>query len=233
MKLAPYASAMLLLACSGSPTNVDTSGDAAPTQTDDASAPDDAAMAVDASVDTNPPPPACTYPKGPYGTGTGQVLAPNLSWQGYAANDATVSQLMMSDLFDCDGKKGIDAIMIDVSAGWCAACETQAHDEAQLTTQYDSLDIKPITLLIMDAAENAATTATALDWRTTYKLDDVGVYADPNFLLEPQNQQTIGLPITMVVDPRTMKVVSVTEGYGSQYPPQPNADAVALAKKNH
>jgi len=183
-------------------------------------------------VDAGTTPPACTYPKGPYSIGLNGVINPNFQWQGYAPNDTSVTTLKMSDLFDCDGSKGIDAIMIDVSAGWCAACETQAHDESQLLSQYEAAGVKMITLVIMDAAEQPATTQTALDWRTTYKLDDVGVYADPNFLLQP-NQQTIGLPITYIVDPRTMKIVAGTEGYGSSYPPQPNADALALAKKNH
>jgi hypothetical protein len=219
-----------LVACSGNPT---VGSDDAATPTDDSGTPPtpDAAPADDSSTDAGTTP-TCVYPKGPYGVSTGSVLDPTFSWQGYAANDSTVSTLALSDLFDCDGKKGIDAIIIDVSAGWCAACETQAHDEAQLTAQYDQLGIKAITLLIMDAAEQPATTSTALDWRTTYQLADVGIYADPNFLLQP-NQMTIGLPITMIVDPRTMKVVKATEGYGSKYPIQADPTAVALAQKNH
>ncbi len=235
MKLALSALALLLLtACSGgSPTNIG-NGDSGTPPADDSSAPppsNDASTAVDTGPVGNP---LCVdgYPKGPYGVGTGDVLDPTLSWQGYAANQTTVSSLTMSDLFDCDGSKGIDALIIDVSAGWCAACETQANDEAQLTAQYDSLNIKATTLLIMDAAEQPATTQTALDWRTTYKLTDVGIYADPNFLLQP-NQTTIGLPITMVVNPRTMKVVLVTEGYASVHPLTPNAEAVSIAQQNH
>jgi hypothetical protein len=234
MKLSLVVSAALLVACSDAAPPAQ--GDAgSPQPTDDAStAPDDAstitpdAAAADAGT---PPPPACTYPKGPYGVGLNEVLSPNSSWQGYAANDTAVKTLKMSDLFDCDGSKGINAIMIDVSAGWCAACETQAHDEAQLVSQYDGAGVKTITLLIMDAAEDPATTETALDWRTTYNLLDVGVYADPNFLLQP-NEQSIGLPITYIIDPRTMQIVDGTEGYGSTYPPQPNATAMALAQKN-
>ena len=230
MKLSFALSAALLVACSDAPPNA-TDDSGAPQPSDDASQPaDDASITPDAS-DAGIPTPACTYPKGPYGVGLNQVLSPNSSWLGYAANDTAVKMMKMSDLFDCDGSKGINAIMIDVSAGWCAACETQAHDEAQLVSQYDAAGVKAITLLIMDAAENPATTQTALDWRTTYGLVDVGVYADPNFLLQP-NEQSIGLPITYIVDPRTMKIVAGTEGYGSTYPPQPNATAIALAKKN-
>jgi len=218
------------LACSGAAPADPGTGDAAAPADDGGTTPDSAAP-VEAAAPADAAPPGCTYPNGPYGPGLGQTISPSFSWQGYAPNETTVSTLKSRDLFDCDGSKGIDAIVIDVSAGWCAACETQAHDEAQLTGTYDQLGVKAVTLLIMDAAENAATTDTALDWRTTYHLDDVGVYADPNFLLQP-NEQTIGLPITLLVDPRTMKVVKKTEGYGSQYPIQVDPDVAALAKKN-
>ncbi|HEX4512532.1 MAG TPA: hypothetical protein VH054_03315, partial [Polyangiaceae bacterium] len=120
MKLSFVVSAALLVACSDAAPPAQ--GDAgSPQPTDDAStAPDDAstiapdAAAADAGT---PAPPTCTYPKGPYGVGLNEVLSPTSSWQGYAANDTTVKTLKMSDLFDCDGSKGINAIMIDVSAG--------------------------------------------------------------------------------------------------------------------
>ncbi len=234
MKLSLVLVGALLVACSdaappaqgdgGSPQPTDDAGTTTPPS-------DDAATSTPDATDAGTTTPTCTYPKGPYGVGLDEVLSPNSSWQGYAANDTAVTTMKMSDLFDCDGSKGINAIMIDVSAGWCAACETQAHDEGQLVSQYDAAGVKTITLLIMDAAENPATTQTALDWRTTYDLLDVGVYADPNFLLQP-NEQSIGLPITYIVDPRTMKITAGTEGYGSTYPPQPNATVMALAQKN-
>jgi len=218
-------------ACSGSPTDVGGSDAATPPDDTGTTTTSDAAAAESGNAEAATP--VCTYPMGPYGVSTGNVLDPTLTWQGYAANQTTVSTLTMSDLFDCDGKKGIDALIFDNSAGWCAACEDQAHDEAQLTAQYDQLNIKAITLLIMDAAEAPATTATALAWRTTYSLLDVGIYADPNFVLQPLNVTTIGLPLTMIVDPRTMKVVEVLEGYASTYPLQPNSLAVGIAQKNH
>jgi len=226
----------LTLACSGATTAVGAS-DAAPPPEGDSGATTTPPVGTDAgeaaAPDAATTPTCASYAKGPYGTGVGQVLPPNDSWQGYAANDASVTTLQISDLYDCDRSKGINAIVIDTSAGWCAACETQAHDEAELMAEYDQLGVKAITLIIMDAAEQPATTATALDWRTTYNLDDVGVYADPNFLLEPQNQQTIGLPLTMIVDPRTMKVVKATEGYGQEFPPVIDPTLEGLAKQNH
>ncbi len=233
MKLALCLPTILALAaCSSGPTFVGSNDAAAPPDDTGTMAANDAAG--EAAADTGTVNPLCAngYPAGPYGVGVGDILDPTFSWQGYAANQTTVSTLTMKDLFDCDGSKGIDALIFDDSAGWCAACEDQAHDEASLTAQYDQLGIKANTLLIMDAAENNATTATALAWRTTYMLTDVGIYADPNFLLEPVNQMTIGLPLTMVVDPRTMKIAEIIEGYASAYPLTPNAMAVSIATKN-
>jgi hypothetical protein len=57
----------------------------------------------------------CTYPSGPYGVAQGQVVPPTLSWQGYAPGSNTVTTITPEDLFDCDGSKGINAVMVDTS----------------------------------------------------------------------------------------------------------------------
>jgi hypothetical protein len=62
-----------------------------------------------------PPPPPCDYPTGPYGVGTGQTVPPDLAWQGYAPGSDTPTTVSIQDFFDCDGLKGIDAVLIDTS----------------------------------------------------------------------------------------------------------------------
>src|SRR5438105_12217958 len=62
-----------------------------------------------ADPDTGPPP--CEYPAGPYGYTVGSVVAPGISWQGYAPMDSSVTTLHMTDLYDCDGRFGINAIL--------------------------------------------------------------------------------------------------------------------------
>ena len=57
----------------------------------------------------------CEYPAGPYGVAQGQVVPPNLSWQGYAPGSNSVSTFTAEDLFDCDGSRGIHAVIIDTS----------------------------------------------------------------------------------------------------------------------
>lgn len=57
----------------------------------------------------------CEYPTGPYSVAQGGVVPPTISWQGFVPNSTTVSTISMQDLFDCDGTRGIDAIIIDTS----------------------------------------------------------------------------------------------------------------------
>ena len=175
---------------------------------------------------------AAGYPAGPYGTGVGKVVNPGLAWKGYLPGSSTVSSFTPNDLWDCDGSKGINAIMFDVAAEWCSACQAQASSTPQLVTQYASLGIDAITLVVQDASSAPATTATALDWRTQYKLTGITVAADPSFSFAPLNQTSVDLPVTIVVDPRTMIIMKVTQGYLAAYPVTPDAEAVSVAKKN-
>ncbi len=175
---------------------------------------------------------AAGYPAGPYGTGVGKVVNSGLAWKGYLPGVSTISTITPHDLFDCDGSKGIDAIVFDVSAEWCAACQSQATNTPQLVSQYDQLGIRVVTLVVQDASEAPATTSTALDWRQQYGLTGITVAADPAFSFAPLNQTSVTLPVTIVVDPRTMTIMKVEQGYMAAYPLQPDAEAVTIAKKN-
>jgi len=175
---------------------------------------------------------AAGYPQGPYGTGEGKIVNPGLTWQGYLPNQTSASSITPNDLFDCDGSKGIDAIVFDVAAEWCAACQSQASNQPQLFSKYDALGIRVVTLVVQDASSAPATLATAQSWKQQYGLTDVAVCADPSFSFAPIGQSSVDLPVTIVVDPRTMKIMKVSQGYVAAYPPQPDAEAVAIAQKN-
>ena len=57
----------------------------------------------------------CTYPKGPYGIVAGKTLPPRLRWKGLAPGSNRATTVTASELFDCDGRRGIHAVVIDVS----------------------------------------------------------------------------------------------------------------------
>jgi hypothetical protein len=57
----------------------------------------------------------CVYPAGPYGVSDGKVIAATLKWQGYLAGGEVQGTLTSKELLDCDGSKGINAILFDTS----------------------------------------------------------------------------------------------------------------------
>ncbi len=58
----------------------------------------------------------CTYPAGPYGVAVNATLSPSLSWQGYDEGPVgQVTTIALQDYFDCDGSKGINALMVETS----------------------------------------------------------------------------------------------------------------------
>jgi hypothetical protein len=60
-------------------------------------------------------PTGCEYPAGPYGVAQGQVVPPSLSWQGFAPGSTTAETISIQDFFDCDGSRGIHAVLFDTS----------------------------------------------------------------------------------------------------------------------
>lgn len=180
--------------------------------------------------DTGPAP--CVYPSGPYGqTGVASWLnmtvPQSFSWQGYVQGSSSVGTLAITDLADCDGRNGVNAILVLMSALWCGPCQQEAMMLPGWMQTWGPLGVKVIELVIEDAAHNKATTAAALTWRNQFNLGSIAnVVADPNFSFA--HGGTNGLPTNVLIDPRTMKVTKVVEGYTGQQDPA----VAALAMKN-
>jgi hypothetical protein len=159
---------------------------------------------------------ACAYPAGPYGTNVGDVVDPTLSWQGYLDDGTTAQTVAMKDYLDCDGSKGINALLLDESATWCSDCEAQAQRLAgEVGTTWASQGVHVVTLMAQDQTESPATLATALSWRNEYALTTGAVCADPAWTTKLWNGASAGgngFPTNVVIDPRTMKIVALKDG---------------------
>lgn len=171
----------------------------------------------------------CDYPTTGFGNKIGGVIPATKKWSGYAEHQDTVSTIEIADFHDCDGSRQINALLIDESAVWCAACQEEAAElEGKLTGPWADLGIHVLTLMVDDAVQGSgATEKTALAWKTKYKLDAGAVGVDSNLTFAPPGETTIGLPLQILVDPRTMKIVDVVEGFSGDY-----TSLEALAKKN-
>lgn len=159
----------------------------------------------------------CVYPPGPYGTSVGQVVQPSLSWQGYVEGAAAATTISIQDYFDCDGTRGIHALLLSEAALWCGACQTEASElNGHMAGGWTQKGIDVLVLIIEDKLGNPAQLKHAESWKNTFKAQGWSVAADPGFSF--QGPGSNGLPLGVVVDPRTMKIVAKNEGYDPQDP---------------
>jgi hypothetical protein len=117
----------------------------------------------------------------------------------------------MRDYYDCDGSRGVRALVIDESALWCPDCQSQAPTLAMLTPgKWKSEGAVLLVLMAQDQQQNPATVDTALTWRNEFALTTGAVVADPAWTTKLWNGATgagNGFPTDIVIDPRTLRIV--------------------------
>ena len=78
------------------------------------------------------------------------------------------------------------------------------------------LGIEVVTLLLDDPNGGKPNVQGCKTWIDNFSLKSIYVMADPTFSMVPGS--SVGTPQQSVVDPRTMKVVYLQEGYSGQFP---------------
>lgn len=172
----------------------------------------------------------CEYPTGvTFGEKVGNALPQTMKWPGYPANETTLGEVRVEDLYDCDGKKGINAILFIGASGTCGICIQEAQElSARMQSSWGPMGIQVVSLVLADGQGAPADANDALTWKEQFGLTDTAVAADPGITFaEPGPDGVIGTPLITVVDPRTMEVVFKQEGSSGQYP-----ELEALAQKN-
>jgi hypothetical protein len=174
---------------------------------------------ADGGVDGNGNTTKCPYPAGPYGTQVGDVVDGSLSWAGYVDDAAQATTVTMSDYYDCDGTKGINAVLVDESAVWCGDCISEAMQIApMLSAQWKSEGVKLVVLMAQNADTanpGPASLEDALTWRNEFALiTGTAVCADPQWTervwgIPASSGAENGFPTNTIVDPRTMKIVAI------------------------
>jgi hypothetical protein len=172
----------------------------------------------------------CHYPAGPYGYDSGEVPPPTLSWAGWAEGGGA-STVTLRDYFDCDGSKGVNALLVDQSTAWCGVCQTVARKIGQnLRGGWSARGIHVITLLTEGVDGSPATIDTALAWKRQFGLNGTAVAADPGLSLRGNLAEAEApYPYEIVIEPRTMRIVDVGAGYDGRgdFP-----SVVRLAERN-
>ncbi len=150
----------------------------------------------------------CTYPEAPYGKAVGQTIPPTLTWSGYGPGGQPMTY-KSTDFFDCDGSKGINAIVFDSSATWCGACQAEASElEGFIKSNWGANGVAVITLMVEDANHKPPSSiAVAQEWMTQFHLNNVPVAINPSFDFALYANGSLGLPYNVLVNPRNMQVV--------------------------
>ena len=193
----------------------------------------EAAVDVDATSDADDDAPAtgCVYPAGPYGVAVNKVLDPTLQWTGYVPGATTPSTVKITDLYDCDGTKGLNAIVVDSAGQWCVACQGIAQEiPSWLSAKGDNwtkLGVQILKLVSQNNDYEPATVTTAQQWRDLFMLDTIYVVADPS-----DTFPTNALPYELLIDPRTMKVVHDLSTDTTATADGADPAVATLAKKN-
>ena len=155
----------------------------------------------------------CTYPAedGDWAVEVGSTLPRSLHWEGFAEHESTVSTVEIEDYLDCDGSRGIHALLLDTSALWCGSCQQEALMlPGKMASSWAAMGIRVLTLIIQDGQGNPATIANTLAWKNSFRLDPIAVVADPDFTFTPPSG-TVALPEMVVVNPRNMQIVAIAE----------------------
>ena len=149
-------------------------------------------------------PSACEYPPGPYGNTANKTLSPNESWNGFAPGAGSSSTITVEDLFDCDGSKGINAVIFTTAQTSCGPCQQEAQsDIAPNLASWNNQGIVVVTLMYGGGASS---------WRNYFDLQDSYVVDDNDGTFFTGNGDAT--PTNVIWNPRNGKVVEWWQGSG-------------------
>ena len=111
-----------------------------------------------------------------------------------------------SDLYDPDGKKGNRYLVINVGALWCVYCKEEAKQLPALNVKYAPKGVLFMTDLAQKIDSSPADANDVDAWIATYNLDTI-VVDDPTFVLGSAFFDPAKMPLNMIIDLHTMKIL--------------------------
>ena len=164
------------------------------------------------------------YPSGPYGTTKGSVIQ-NLTFSGWHHPDTAgydlgkLETVRLSDFYDPEGKGTVKLLAINASAVWCSVCRAEYQD-MNTTKVYETYRAKGVEILGALFEDNLYYPAQPQDlknWGSSSRFQvKFPLVLDPGFKLGNYFDSD-ATPLNMLVDVRTMTIVSVTMGYSTMY----------------
>jgi len=164
------------------------------------------------------------YPPGPYGTTKGAVIQ-NLEFLGWKQPDvagydpAKFEKVRLSDFYNPDGHTDVKLLAINASAVWCSVCRAEYQDMNDNAT-YATYRAKGVEMLGTLFEDNSYFPAQPSDLTNWGKVSNHAVkfplVLDPGFKMGAYFDSD-ATPLNLVIDVRTMTIVSITMGYSTDY----------------
>ncbi len=182
---------------------------------------------------------AGNYPAGPYGGQEGDVaenftfplIWDNPTAQGY--DPEALGPVSLGDFYNPDGSSGGELLLLNAGAVWCGPCKVEhggSASEPSLNDRFDALQpkgLRILAVLIENAKAETATIADLTAWTQAYETRfPMGLDAD--FQMKRYGSRD-AVPINVVIDLRTMKVLQRITGDPAAIWPSVEAELDARA----
>jgi hypothetical protein len=161
------------------------------------------------------------YPAAPYGVITGSVIEDLdfLGWWAPGAAGYDIRQartVSLADFYSPAGEDGVELLMISAVAVWCSVCKTEYQHMATEAhyAKFRPRGLEMLGILFEDAAAEPATYADLTNWGRAYSVE-FPLVMDPAFKSGVFFDKS-ATPMNMLVDARTMTILSVVTGYNPE-----------------
>ncbi len=156
------------------------------------------------------------YPPAPYGTRPGGVIE-NFQFLGWHRPDLSkdptkLEPVSLAEYYNPDGTKPTRFIVMTATAVWCSACKLEYRDlTSKQITDFRSRGVEFIGALFQDQTSNPAQPSDLHTWASTYAVSFP-------FVLDPELKLGVffsleATPMEMVIDTKTMQILTITDGW--------------------
>jgi hypothetical protein len=161
----------------------------------------------DGGLDAMPETTAASCPSGASGLARGDVLK-QIPMQGYFGGTGAYGPISVCDYFDPDGARGINALLLVVSAQWCSPCRAYATALHDVAPKYLARGARILELLLQGADNLAPATKDTVDlWSRGFGVTwDVGCG-------DVKDADAGSFPVSFYVNPRTLVIEQRLSGF--------------------
>lgn len=165
------------------------------------------------------------YPEPPYGVGVGATLenfevlgwrAPgNLSLScSPSAENPPLERIDLAEFFDPSGTKGLELLVVNMSAVWCTVCraEFRLFDQEQVYAELRPRGAEFVGFLFEDRDHEPARPSDLACWADNFRVD-FPMLLDPGFKTG-RYFVSDATPMNLVVDARNMQILRQYPGGG-------------------